>query len=148
MLRSLPTSVSIAAPAATIGWPATVGHGFLLACLTLLLAALSVGGLRAGDTVRPLLAASADAARSLPDDGLPPAPHRRASPVKKSRITTLTVRSVPAAAEVHGHGLAPCRLRSQPMPCAAIVPAVESLVTSAGVHPALQLPPGQAPPAA
>ena len=149
MLRSLPTPVSTAAPAAAVGWPAAVGRGLLLTCLTLLLAALSAGGLRAGDAVRPLTAsADADSAHSLPDDGLPPAPHRRASPVKKSRITTLTVHSVPAAAQARGLGLAPCGPQSRPMPCTAIVPAVESLVAFAGIHPALQLPPGQAPPAA
>lgn len=143
MLRSLPTPVSTAAPAAA------VGRGLLLTCLTLLLAALSADGLRAGDAIRPLTAsADADAAHSLPDDGLPPAPHRRASPVKKSRITTLTVHSVPAAAQARGLGLAPCGPQSRPMPCTAIVPAVESLVAFAGIHPALQLPPGQAPPAA
>ena len=149
LLRSLPPAASTAAPGLKSRWPETAGHGLFLvpACLLLLLAALTAGTLPAGEGhLQP--SASAGAAHSLPDDGLPPAPQRRAGPIKKSRITTLTVHNVPATAQAYGPGPTPCRLQPQHGPCVAIVPAVESLVAPAGVHPALQLPPGQAPPAA
>ncbi len=149
LLRSLPPAASTSAPGPKSRWPETAGHGFFLlpACLLLLFAALTAGILRAGDSHLPP-SASASAAHSLPDDGLPPAPQRRAGPVKKSRITTLTVHSVPATAQAHGFGPTPCHRQPRSGPCVAIVPAIESLVAPAGIHPALQLPPGQAPPAA